>query len=123
MINNHESKQNGLFGNEDLMHSLMNSIAYEIYDSYFASEKPINKTNRRPGRPDIVIFNQDTGIIIEMKYKGEIDKALEQAKSYRNSIQHCRNKIFLACKISQDKKVIFKTEMEYEASITSSQKI
>ena len=99
------SLSQGLFGNEDLVHSLLNYIALQVYDKKFATEIYTKKTidgqvTDRSGRADIMLSHKKQGLIIEMKYTKEPMKdkslkdtnasksqeALNQAKTYSELI-------------------------------------
>ena len=95
----------GLFGNEDLVHSLINYISLQVYDKKFATEIYTKKTidgevTNRSGRADIMLSHKKQGLIIEMKYTKDSMKdkslkdtnvfksqeALDQAKTYSELI-------------------------------------
>jgi hypothetical protein len=95
----------GLFGNEDLMHSLLNYICLQVVNSKFASEKYTTKTDGSKARADIVISKNNIGIIIEMKYNGKIEKILEQVMKYEKLISKNDIRIFLGCNISNHQQI------------------
>jgi len=110
----------GLFENEDLMHSLLNNIIFQVVNPIFASERLTTKFDKRKGRADIVLSKNDKSIVIEMKYnnnakksediknlaKNQVNEALEQAKSYSKLVENTPIQIFIGCNIT-DKQEIF----------------
>ena len=108
---NVETKNSGLFANEDLMHSLLNNIVLQVVNSKFASERYTTKPDGTKGRADIVIEKSNTGVIIEMKYAGNSKEALEQSKSYEKLIDQCTTKIFIGCNISCEQEVLLSGEI------------
>ena len=67
-----------MYGNENIMHSLLTNVGIKIDDAYFASECSTTKLDGTKGRADIVIIKNDIGIVIEMKYNAkDAKKALE----------------------------------------------
>lgn len=115
----------GAFGNEDLMHSLLNYISFQVINANFATERYTKKLDGTKGRADILLSKNDISIIIEMKYnnnenkvkcktklwKKQADKALEQAKSYLKLIEESDTKIFIGCNITSEKKVFLSGEI------------
>ena len=96
----------GVFGNEDLMHSLLNNIAIQIVNAKFASERHTTKIDGSKGRADIVIEKNNKGIVIEMKYNAkDAKKALEQAKEYSELIKDVNTQIFIGCNITDQQEV------------------
>ena len=49
----------------------------KVVDGQYTSKK---------GRADIILASKNTGMIIEIKYDGDAEKALEQAQEYENLI-------------------------------------
>ena len=102
----------GVFGNEDLMHSLLNNIAIQIVNAKFASERYTTKTDGSKGRADIVIAKNNKGIVIEMKYNAKDAKiALEQAKDYAELVKDTDIKIFMGCNITDQQEVFISGEI------------
>jgi hypothetical protein len=102
----------GVFGNEDLMHSLLNNIAIQIVNAKFASERYTTKTDGSKGRADIVIAKNNKGIVIEMKYNAKDAKiALEQAKDYAELVKDNDIKIFMGCNITDQQEVFISGEI------------
>ena len=96
----------GVFGNEDLMHSLLNNIAIQIVNAKFASERHTTKIDGSKGRADIVLEKNNKGIVIEMKYNAkDAKKALEQAKEYSELIKDVNTQIFIGCNITDQQEV------------------
>ena len=105
MFNNSNENSNGLFANEDLMHSLLNNIVLQIVNGSFSSERYTVKTDGTKGRADIVVAKNGTGLLIEMKYKGKADEALEQAKEYAELVKDTNTQIFIGCNINDQQEV------------------
>ena len=113
----------GVFGNEDLMHSLLNNIAIQVVNAKFATERHTVKQNKvkSKGRADIVLSKNDKGLIIEMKYNKIIEQfkeddyiilakkqaslALKQAIEYGNLIKEHSTQIFIGCNITDTQDV------------------
>lgn len=111
MFNKSNENQIGLFANEDLMHSLLNNIVLQIVNGTFASERYTVKTDGKKGRADIVVAKNGTGLLIEMKYKGKADEALEQAKEYVKLVKDTNTKIFIGCNITDQQEVFISGEI------------
>jgi hypothetical protein len=105
LLNVSNENQIGLFANEDLMHSLLNNIVLQIVNGSFASERYTVKTDGTKGRADIVVAKNGTGLLIEMKYKGKADEALEQAKEYAELVKDTNTQIFIGCNITNQQEV------------------
>ncbi len=105
MFNKSNENSIGLFANEDLMHSLLNNIVLQIVNGSFASERYTVKTDGTKGRADIVVAKNGTGLLIEMKYKGKADEALEQAKEYAELVKDTNTQIFIGCNITNQQEV------------------
>ena len=95
----------GAFKNEDLMHSLLNNIAIQIVNAKFASERYTTKPDGTKGRADIVLEKNNCGVVIEMKYKGTANEALEQAKGYEKLVEDTNIQIFIGCNITDQQEV------------------
>ena len=88
------------------MHSLINYISIQINNIIFGTEMHTQKINGGKGYPDVVLISEKIEIIIEMKYNGNIMKALEQAKNYSTPIKKERKiKLVMAININKDKQV------------------
>ena len=97
----------GIFANEDVIHSILNYIGMQVTDIFFGTEIYINKFPcGNKGRIDIILRNKETGIIIEVKYNGNAHEALAQAKTYKNLISDQYDKIFIGLDISKSEDVI-----------------
>merc|ERR1711862_370925 len=102
----------GVFTNEDIVHSILNYIVLQTQHSTFGSEIYASKLHSdKKGRADIKITNKEIGIIIEVKCApvpdsddGHMREAIEQAISYRNLLENINNNIFVA--INVEKKVV-----------------
>lgn len=105
MFNKSNENSIGLFANEDLMHSLLNNIVLQIVNGSFSSERYTVKTDGTKGRADIVVAKNGTGLLIEMKYKGKADEALEQAKEYAELVKDTKTQIFIGCNINDQQEV------------------
>ena len=105
MFNKSNENSIGLFANEDLMHSLLNNIVLQIVNGSFSSERYTVKTDGTKGRADIVVAKNGTGLLIEMKYKGKADEALEQAKEYAELVKDTNTQIFIGCNITDQQEV------------------
>jgi hypothetical protein len=107
-----ELNTRGVFGNEDLMHSLLNNIAIQVVNSKLASERYTIKSDGDKGRADIVLSKNHKGIIIEMKYNAKDAKtALTQAKGYGELIKDDNTKIFIGCNITDTQEVYLSGEI------------
>lgn len=96
----------GIFANEDSMHSLLNYIGMQVRNILFGCEIYTKKIlSDKKGRVDMVVKNKETGIIIELKYDGKAQDALTQAKTYENLISCQQEKIFIGVDISTSKEV------------------
>ena len=106
-LGNDESVE-GVFMNEDIVHSLLNYIALQTQHTTLGSElytQKINSDDR--GRVDLKITCQEVGLILETKCvrtrvgaTQHMQDALEQAKSYRNVLS-TNNNIFLVVNVAK----------------------
>eukprot|EP00924_Labyrinthula_sp_SR-Ha-C_P015306 snap_masked-scaffold_9-processed-gene-13.100-mRNA-1 protein AED:1.00 eAED:1.00 QI:0/0/0/0/1/1/2/0/702 len=103
LVDDHNNE--GVFTNEDVVHSLLNYIVLQTQHSTFGSEIYTSKLDS--GRADIKLTNGDVGIIIEVKYvsvpttdDGHMKDAIKQAISYGNLL-NTRNKIFVAINVEK----------------------
>lgn len=105
--------QKGVFANEDAVHSILSYIAIQIKHGFIASEIYTQKigSNDR-GRADTVIKSANTGIIIEVKHKGNLDNALQQAKTYKKLIEDCPEKVYVGLNLTNDKDVSLAAEID-----------
>jgi hypothetical protein len=102
----------GVFGNEDMMHSLLNNIAIQVVNARFASERRTTKTDGSKGRADMVVEKNGKGIVIEMKYNAKDSKtALEQAKTYEELVSKSDIKVFVGCNITDKQEVFLSGEI------------
>jgi hypothetical protein len=115
----------GVFGNEDLMHSLLNNIAIQVVNAKFASERYTTKPDGSKGRADIVLSKNGKGMVIEMKYNNNSGKsenieelarkqakdALEQAHHYNKLVGNDDIKIFIGCNITDTQEVYISGEI------------
>ena len=103
---------NGVFANEDMMHSLLNNIAIQVVNARFASERRTTKTDGSKGRADMVVEKNGKGIVIEMKYNAKDSKAaLSQAKTYNELLSKSDTKIFVGCNITDKQEVFLSGEI------------
>ena len=52
-----------------------------------------------------IVLKYGTGLLIEMKYKGKADEALEQAKEYAELVKDTNTQIFIGCNITNQQEV------------------
>ena len=90
-----------------------------IVDSKFGTEAITDITRSKNGRADIFIIKKNSGIIFEIKYKGNSKDALDQAKQYDSLIKNCEKKVFIGCNIDKHKKVSIESEIDLGESTTS----
>eukprot|EP00924_Labyrinthula_sp_SR-Ha-C_P014242 snap_masked-scaffold_59-processed-gene-0.86-mRNA-1 protein AED:1.00 eAED:1.00 QI:0/0/0/0/1/1/2/0/686 len=106
LVDDHNNE--GVFANEDVVHSLLNYIALQTQHSTFGSEIYTSKLDSgKKGRADIKLAKGDVGIIIEVKCvsvpttdDGHMKDAIKQAISYGNLL-NTRNKIFVAINVER----------------------
>ena len=109
---NDKDSSDGIFANEDVIHSILNYIGIQVVNSSFGSEVYTNKIHSQgKGRVDFTIKNRNTGLIIEVKYGGNADEALAQAKTYENLIHDQEDKIFIGFNISESKNLTLSYEI------------
>ena len=103
----------GIFANEDSVHSILNYIGLQVVNTYFGSEVYTNKLagGGSKVRTDFVIRNKTTGLIMEIKYDGSVNRALEQAKGYGDLIKDRATRIFVGLTISENKEVDITAEV------------
>ncbi len=107
-----DKNDEGVFTNEDVVHSILNYIVLQTQHSTFGSEIYTNKLHSdKKGRADIKITNDDVGIIIEVKCvpvpnreDGHMKEAIEQAISYCNLLKNTNNNIFVAINVDRKMK-------------------
>ena len=103
-----DKNDEGVFTNEDIVHSILNYIVLQTQHSTFGSEIYTSKLHSdKKGRADIKITNDDVGIIIEVKCvpvpnseDGHMKEAIEQAISYCNLL-NTNNNIFVAINVDR----------------------
>lgn len=103
-----DKNEEGIFTNEDIIHSLLNYIALQTQHTTFGSELYTTKLHsKQKGRADIKITNKDVGVIMEIKCvpvsdygNNHMKEALEQAMSYRKLLE-TRNKLFIAVNVER----------------------
>eukprot|EP00924_Labyrinthula_sp_SR-Ha-C_P010526 snap_masked-scaffold_70-processed-gene-0.44-mRNA-1 protein AED:1.00 eAED:1.00 QI:0/-1/0/0/-1/1/1/0/710 len=106
LVDDHNNE--GVFTNEDVVHSLLNYIVLQTQHFTFGSEIYTSKLDSgKKGRARIKLTNGDVGIIIELKCvsvpttdDGHMKDALQQARSYGNLL-NTRNKIFVAINVER----------------------
>ncbi len=104
-----DTRDTGIYFNEDAVHSLLNTIAFQVRDARVSTEETTKKIVVEPlksdnGRMDVMIRSGKFGMIIEVKHSSNVTKALEQAKNYK-AIKDFANKIYLGVNISEKFKV------------------
>ena len=106
-----DKNDEGVFTNEDVVHSILNYIVLQTQHSTFGSEIYTSKLHSdKKGRADIKITNEEIGIIIEVKCvpvpdrdDGHMKDAIAQAISYRNLLKNINNNIFIAINVDKKK--------------------
>jgi hypothetical protein len=116
-----QDKQNLPHANEDLFHSLVNIVALNTVGKTMGTEIYTKKVidgqyTSKKGRADIILANENTGMIIEMKYDGDVEKALEQAQEYENLIKDKTTKLFIGLNVTKDKKVEVKHLLNFNVA-------
>jgi len=110
-----DNVEKGLFGNEDLMHSLLNNIAIQVVNAKFASERYTIKPDNTKGRADIILEKNNIGIAIEMKYNAiDAQAALNQAKQYEKLVKDDKVQIFIGCNITDQQEVFLSGEIIFD---------
>jgi hypothetical protein len=116
----YKDSTDGIFANEDSIHSILNYIGMQVRNVLFGSEiytKKLLSDNK--GRVDIIVKNKETGIIIEVKYNGKASEALAQAKTYENLISDQQDKIFIGLDISTSREVSLAGEIHIDEKVYS----
>jgi hypothetical protein len=97
----------GVFANEDFVHSILNYIALQTQHTTFGSELYTTKLHsKQRGRADMKMTNKDVGVIMELKCvpsdrsNNHMKEALEQAMSYRNLLDTSEN-LFIAVNVDR----------------------
>jgi hypothetical protein len=113
---NETNATEGIFANEDEFHPILNYVGIQVVNYIgFSSEVYTDKLySNGKGRVDFSMKDYKTGLIIEVKYKGNAYDALAQAKSYEKLINNQQNKIFIGFDISKSKKVSLAGEINIE---------
>lgn len=112
---NKDTKKDGIHGNVDVIHSVLNYTALQIKEiSNFGSEVWF----KNEARADLILINDkaQTGMIIELKYNDSVDKALQQTYEYLSIFEnHKRIKLVkcLGISISKDKTVKIKAKEKF----------
>ena len=101
-------------GNEDFVHSEINCTAFQIKCSNKIGTEIWHK---KKGRANLILINnqEKLGIIIEFKYNGSADDALEQAQKYLPIVKVNKNIEMiktLGINVTQDKTVDIKSKHE-----------
>ena len=100
--------EEGVFANEDIVHSLLNYIALQTQHTTFGSELYTTKLHsKKKGRADVKITCKNVGAIMEIKCvpvsdhgHNHMKEALEQAMSYRNLLDTHEN-LFIAINVGR----------------------
>ena len=102
-----QKNEEGVFTNEDIVHSILNYIALQTQHATMGSELYTTKlSTEAKGRADLKITKGDIGMIIEVKcvpaQEGatHMQEALTQAKDYSNLL-NTNNKLFLAINVAK----------------------
>jgi hypothetical protein len=103
-----DKDKEGVFANEDIVHSLLNYIALQTQHTTFGSELYTTKLHsKQKGRADIKITSEDVGVIMEIKCvpvsdrgNNHMKEALEQAMSYSNLLDTHKN-LFIAINVER----------------------
>ncbi|KAL7479640.1 hypothetical protein ACHAW6_005363 [Cyclotella cf. meneghiniana] len=102
----------GVFANEDFVHSILNYIALQTQHTTFGSELYTTKLHsKQRGRADIKMTLGDVGIIMEIKCvpsdrsNNHMEEALKQAMSYGNLLDTRKN-LFIAVNVDRKSMVI-----------------
>ena len=98
--------EEGLFANEDLVHTVLNYICLQTVNTRFATEIYTEKlTSISKGRADILLHNRKRGMIMEVKYQGDSQEALDQAKTYGNLLSDMKDQIYVGITVDVNRKV------------------
>jgi hypothetical protein len=111
--------EKGIFANENAAHSILNYISMQIKHAFVASEiytKKIGSEDK--GRADTVVKNKNTGLIIEVKHKGNAEKALKQAQDYKKLIETCSDQIYLGLNITDNKEITLAGQINIDGQET-----
>ncbi len=106
-----DKEAEGVFINEDIIHSILNSIALQTNSKTMASELYTKKKDTgKGGYVDLAVTTKHTGMIIEVKcdaskQEQSIKDALKQAENYQPALE-TTNKIFLAVNVVKEEEVI-----------------
>ncbi|KAL3778492.1 hypothetical protein HJC23_000505 [Cyclotella cryptica] len=103
-----DKNEEGVFFNEEIVHSLLNNIALQVKHTTFGNELNTSKLHsRQKGRADIKMSRKDVGVVMEiicvpvlMHGNTYMRDALEQAMSYRNLLDTQRN-LFIAINVER----------------------
>ena len=109
---NDKTDNEGIFANEDVVHSILNYIGLQTIRTKFATEVYTDKLGAKErGRADILICNKKTGLIIEVKYGKDSSDAKDQATSYEKLINHLPEQVYIGISVSDKKKVSLSGEI------------
>ena len=122
---NDENAIGGIFANEASVHSVLNYIGFQIADTLFETDIYMTKISNdeddnsydfneqtTKGRLGMLLKNNNTGLIIEVKYRGsDAPEALKQAKRYEKLINDQETKIFIGLDVSENKTVTIAGEI------------
>jgi len=113
-----------VFGNEDMVHSLLNNIAIQVVNAKFATERYTTKPDDSRGRADIVLSKEGRGIVIEMKYHKDdpseqdareiTTAALDQSKTYSKLVKDEPMNIFIGCTITGNQDLFLSGEIQVD---------
>ena len=119
----------GIFANEDVIHSILNVAAMKVSNAFFGTEMYVSKivgnesahenvpdlnlkTSKRKEtdekvRLNIVLKSEDTGLVAKIQYgdTSNATVALKQAETYANSMKDEAVKIFVGLHVSTKKEV------------------
>jgi len=112
--------ETGLYGNEDLVHSMLNYIAMKIVNAEFATEQYTTKPTESRGRSDVVIAKKHIAGIFELKYEAaSTNEALLQAKEYAALVGDRRIKVLVGCNVTAKKQVFLCGEVVSSDAVIS----
>ena len=85
---NEKNAVEGIFANEDTFHSILNFRGIQVVNTGFSSRIYTDKLRSKgKGRVDFSMKNNNTGLIIEVKYKGQAVEVLDPARLYGSLIE------------------------------------
>ena len=119
----------GIFANEDVIHSILNFAAMKVSNAFFATEMYVEKIFKKSSahddlsdfnlqisekekaegkvRLDIGLKSQDIGLLVEIKHgnRSNVDAVLKQAEKYANAINDKTIQMFVGLHVSANKEV------------------